>query len=306
MLIEITLSEDRANIFGDMKAIAKFCVSSNEESTETFKILFNIWEKVSVPLWNLCYWNDYSRCGHIVLNAARNINNTEVEAQLLAEMGYAYMEGEDYTSAKKYFQESLRQYQILQDFLAESRLLRYLGTLALLQDQEKAALNYYHQALEVLQARRNQIPNDYKLAMSEAELHNVMGNIYLNQENLTLSYQELSLSLEKYRAIGEQCRYFQAAPLLNLGRLYLKQEDYNQARQYYEECRFLCQEIGRTDMLAGVLLRLAELYEIEGKYEEALQFADESERIAGTKIISVRDHAALFKENLLLKIRMRS
>ncbi|MFB2978747.1 hypothetical protein [Microseira sp. BLCC-F43] len=63
---------------------------------------------MSGRLWFLSDCNDYFRCGN-----TRDVNNVEVQAQLLSELGWAYMEGEDFVHAQQYFQESLQKYQLL-------------------------------------------------------------------------------------------------------------------------------------------------------------------------------------------------
>ncbi|GET43563.1 tetratricopeptide repeat protein [Microseira wollei] len=308
MNIDLTLQEERANLFSDLSGFAKMCLSQDDESEDSFKLLFKVWEKVSGKLWFECYWNDYFRCGNIVLKAARHVNNVKVQAQLLSELGWAYMEGEDFVHAQQYFQESLQKYQLLKEFLKECRLLRYLGVLAHQQKQWETALEYYHQAREILNTKRNQIPIDDKLAFYEAELPNVIGCVYLDLRDFYASYQQFHISLKTYQILLEdypnmrsRYRYYQANPLLNLGQWHFLQGDYEQARRYYQDCLLLSKEISRNDTMATVLLSLAELAEVEGNKEEAIKLASESERVAGTEITSVRDRAALFKEKLLSK-----
>jgi tetratricopeptide (TPR) repeat protein len=136
----------------------------------------------------------------------------------------------------------------------------------------------------------------------------LLGCVYLDLQEFYESYHELHLSLENYHALLEnypnlktRYRYYQADPLLNLGRWHFLQGDYEQARQYYQECIQLSTEINRTDTMADVLLRLAEIAETEGNEEEAVNLASEAERVAGTEITSIRDRAARFKEKVLAK-----
>jgi tetratricopeptide (TPR) repeat protein len=98
-------------------------------------------------------------------------------------------------------------------------------------------------------------------------------------------------------------RYYLTDPLLNLGRWHFLQGDYEQARQYYQDCLQLSKDINRPDTEATALLRLAEVAEAEGKEEKALKLARKAESVAGTEIRSVRDRAALLKERLLGKTR---
>lgn len=224
MAIDLTLQEERANLFSNLSGLfAKMCLSQNDESEDSFKLLFNVWEKVSGQLWFECYWNDYFRCGNIVLKAARDVNNVEVQAQLLSELGYACMEGEDFVQAQQCFQESLQKYQLLKEFLNECKLLRYLGNLANRQKQYEIALEHYNQAGEILKAKRSQIPIDDQLAFYEAELPNVIGCVYLELRDFSASYQQFNLSLKNYQILLEdypnmrsRYRYYQAYPLINL------------------------------------------------------------------------------------------
>ncbi len=101
-----------------------------------------------------------------------------------------------------------------------------------------------------------------------------------------------------------QYRYYLASPLLNLGRWHFLKGNYKDARNKYQECLEFCREIKRTDTMAGVLLRLAELAEAEGNFREAIDWATEAENIAGTEIRKERDRAAILKEKLLLKVSL--
>ena len=309
MNIDLTLQEERANLFSDLNGFAEeMCLSQNDESEDLFKLLFEVWEKVSGQLWFECYWNDYFRCGKIVLKAARHINDVKIQAQLLGELGYACMEDEDFVQAQQCFQESLQKYQLLKEFSKECKLLRYLGNLANRQKQYEIALEHYNQAGEILKAKRSQIPIDDQLALHEAELPNVIGCVYLELRDFSASYQQFHFSLKKYQILLENypnmripSRYYQAAPLMNLGKWHFLQGDYEQARRYYQDCLLLSREISRNDTMATVLLSLAELAEVEGNKEEAIKLASESELVAGTEITSVREQAAIFKEKLLSK-----
>ncbi len=303
MSLNLTILEDRKNIIRKLQEIEILCILKNKESKNAFELLMKVWNKLSDTFWYSGYWHDYFRCCKIALNAANSLNDVAAQGKIFNELGWIYLEWEYYTFAQEYFEQSLHKFQLNDNTLGQCQSLRDLGITYYRQGLLDSALKCYSQALNIVIIESPKVPiyEQNKWTIYEAELHNVMGNLYLVQENFTASYHELYLSLDKYCAMGEQYCYYQAAPLLNLGRLYFKQGDYDQARQYYQKCFLICKNINRTDMLAGVLLRLAELGEIEGKYEEAIQLAGESERVAGTEIISVRDRAALLKEKLLSK-----
>lgn len=314
MNIDVTLSEDRANIFSDLRAIANHCLSTSKDRGKAFNLLYTIWENVSGDLWTFCYWSDYSRCGQIVLKVAKDVENIRIQAQLLGELGYTCLETGDFIRAQEYFQESLQTYQLLQDFHQESKLLRYLGNLYVQQGQSEIALEYYYRAREVLEANRHDEVVDTRLVHQEAELQNVMGCVYLDLQKFPESYQQLHLSLKSYHNLVENhhkpenfytnYRYYLADPLLNLGRWHFLSGDYPQARSYYQECLLFCQEINRNDTMSGVLISLAELAEAEGNLEAAIAHATEAEQVAGTEISPLRDRAACYKENLQAKLSL--
>jgi tetratricopeptide (TPR) repeat protein len=316
MNIDVTLLEDRANIFSDLRAIANHCLLRSKDSKKAFNLLYTIWENVSGDLWAFCYWSDYSRCGQIVLKVAREVENIQIQAQLLGELGYTCLETGDFAHAQQYFQESLQKYQLLQDFYRESTLFRYLGNLHLQQGQSEVALEYYQRAREVLEAHRHDSPMDARLAYQQAELQNVMGCVYLDLQKFPESYAHLHLSLKNYQDLIENYptsenyytnyRYYLADPLLNLGRWHFLSGDYSQARNYYQECLLFCQEINRNDTMSGVLLSLAELAEVEGNVDRAIELATEAEQVAGLEIKILRDRAACYKERLLTDAKFLS
>ena len=235
-------------------------------------------------------------------DVAKTMHNLSAQAQILGELGWVCMEWEDYTTASQYFAEALQHYQALQDDRCQCRMLRYLGVLSHRQQQLDAALDYYQQAWEIVKMNCDRVPFDDKWAFQAAELPNLTGCIYLDRQDFPSSHRDLTLSLENYRLLGQQWekyRYYQADPLLNLGRLYFRQGDRDRARKYYQDCLQLCQDISRPDTMAGVLLHLATLAEAEHNYTEAVRLTSESERIAGTEIPALREQAARFKERLL-------
>ncbi|MCL1464616.1 tetratricopeptide repeat protein [Argonema galeatum] len=304
--VDLTILEERTNLFSFLRDLYQICSGQNEESDRSFQLLYRVWEKTSGKLWFLGYWNDYFRCGNIVLKSAKAVNNMAIEAQLLSEMGWVCMEWEDFATTEKFFNESLHLYELLENPRGKCRLMRYLGVLSHRQQQLNSALEHYRRALEVVSANCTSSSANDNWAFHEAELPNVLGELYLELQDFSASYPELKQSLERYTSLINRYRYYQADPLLNLGRWHFLQGEYDRARQYYQDCLQLSQEISRPDTIAGVLLRLAELAEVEGKTEEALQLASEAERVAGTEIPSVREEAARFREKLLIKYSLNN
>ena len=298
---DLEIPQERVNILSFLRQTEIKCSRQNSESKRSFDLAYQVWEKVSEQLWFLGYWNDYFNCGNIVLKSAKAVGNSEIKAQLLSELGWVCMEWEEFAKAEKYFLESLQTYESIVDPKKQCRLLRYLGVLSYHQRKPDLALKYYRLALEIVTANcQKERPNE-TWAFNEAELPNVMGEFYLDLQDFPASYRELNLSLEKYRSLIHRYRYYQADPLLNLGRWHFLQGDFEKAEQYYQECVQLCQEISRPDTMAKALVNLAELAEARGKLEKAIELAAEAEQVAGIEVTSVRDRAARFREQLLSK-----
>lgn len=259
--------------------------------------VLELWEAASGEFWELGHWNDYLQCGTVAFGSAEARNNIAVQAGILNELGWAHMERKRFSEAHGSFKASLQKYRLVKNIGGQCRLLRDLGTLLLRQARLGSALKHYRKALEIVQRERAQARLSEQIIWihREAELHNLLGSLYLKLHEFPASGHELHLALNQYRSLGNSHRYYQAAPLLNLGRWYFLQGDYDTARKYYAECRQLSQALGRIDMVAGALLRLAEVAEAEGNREEALQLAREAERVSGTDIISMRERASRLK-----------
>ncbi|MFW9258913.1 tetratricopeptide repeat protein [Nostoc sp. CALU 546] len=304
-IVDLTIIEERANLFSFLQQCQKMCLPLNSQSERAFNLLYQSWEKTSGKLFFLCYWNDYFRCGNIVLRVAKSLDYVHKEAQLLSEIGWICMEWEDFITSQQYFNESLTKYQFVNDIKGECRLLRYLGVLSYRQNLLDFALNYYNQAWSILESNHQKYENDDKWDFQQAELANVIGCLHLELRNFEESYHQLDLSiknyyvlLEKYPELRDRNYYYLANPLLNLGKWHFLQQDYEQARRFYKESLKLSKEINRTDSMADVLILMAELAEIEGNKDEAIELASEAEVVAGIEILSVRDRAARLRERL--------
>ncbi len=308
MKIDINVYADRANAFSDLVNLAEACLGSKVDAKELFQLLYITWESVSLPMWMLCYWSDYLRCGSVVLQVAETLGETEVEAQLLAELGYAHMEMGNSNGAEQFFNRSLQRYRSLQDYLEECKLLRYLGNLALLQHAWQVAIDFYYQAWQNLEDHCFETTGN-KFLFHQAELANVIGEAYLGLTDWPQSDRYLNMSVNNYRLLlqnypesDKQYYYYLTNPLINLGQWHFRQGDYPKAAQYYQESLQISQQINRKDSWALALIRLTELAIAQGEIDQALALATQAEKVAGTKIPSLRDQAALYKSQLQLSI----
>jgi tetratricopeptide (TPR) repeat protein len=304
-LVDLSILEDRENLFSFLRD-CELCLLSNNENNHSFKILFQVWNKVGIQLYELGYWDNFKRCGNIALRMAKRQNDISAQAQILLEVGWVGMEEEYFDEAQKHFKKALQKFQLLEDVIGECRALRYLGVLFQRKFHLDSAQFYYRKALKIATEQRLKALscNQIEWLASEAEIHNILGSFYLKYWNFPASYRELYLSLEQYSYCSKkdsQYYYYQPAPLRNLGQWYFQQGNYKKAKQYYQDCYQLSQELKRTDMAAGVLIKLAEVAKAENNKEEFLRLTEKAKHIAGNELNVVRNRAAHLKEQVLGK-----
>jgi tetratricopeptide (TPR) repeat protein len=291
---------DRQNVLKHFEQLANYITQGNLERYDTFQFLVEYWDKVSEPLWYLGYWNDYYECADFILKCAQKINQNAAIAQVLNEMGWREMEEDRFRSAKQRFTEALKIYMANPDgIVGQCRTLRYLGTLYHRQRRFGSALKSYRKALRLIDENNKAVVESRQIASEEAEIHNVLGNLYLKLNDFNNCKSELLYSLEQYKwlhqtfnqKIGDFYLYYQAAPLLNLGRLYFATGEFSVARKHYNNCILLCQLIHRPDMEAGASIRLAELEEIDGNKDEVSRLIERAKILTQVQAHNVHERA---------------
>ncbi len=320
MNINLKSAEDRANLLSDLVEFQKACLSNSPESDRRFDQLLKIWDVTSEILWAHGYWNDYLKCGTIALDCATQLKKRDIEGRILNELGWAQMEQEEFDIAQRCFSDSLQVFEEIGDRVSQGQSLRYMGVLNFRRRYFGLALKCYQDALTIVQEELEILQEELKLKPldrrlnelnqrvlhQQAELHNVLGNLYLKLWNVNTSRQEFIAGLQGFRNLQKlyisptpsSYLYFQSVPLLNLGRVAMLSGRYRKAQHYFDRCYQLCERIDRPDTKAGVLFRMAELAKLQGKKKEAEEFAKEAENIAQEEMPSLRNRAKNFREQM--------
>ena len=305
--IDIHIVEERKNLSNLVRSLAEQCFLNDRDKERAFAMFLKVWEFCSGSFFFSCYWHEFSDLGHLAAKVARELNDISREAQALNELGWINMEWGHFDRAESYFMRAMQKYESLNDIRSQCRTLRYLGVLAYERKDLETAFSYYRNALEVTTNEQKKISREdgeiwNMWKFSEAELHNLLGIYYLDKLELSTSYQELQLAIALFRSIDDPSfEYYQADPLLNLGKWYSVQQDYLHAKQYYQESLDLSWKLHRTDTISRVLLLFAQIAEAEGDDPKAIALATEAEQTAGIEITVTREAAAQFKERLLQK-----
>ncbi len=320
MNINLKSAEDRDNLLSDLVKFQKACLSNSPESDRRFDQLLKIWDLTSEILWAHGYWNDYLKCGTIALDCATQLKKRDIEGRILNELGWAQMEQEEFEIAQRCFSDSLQVFEEIGDRISQGQSLRYLGVLHFRRRYFGLALKCYQDALTIVQEELEMVQDELKLKpldrrlnelnqrvlYQQAELHNLLGNLYFKLWNINTSRQEFIAGLQGFRNLQKlyisptpsSYLYFQSVPLLNLGRVAMLSGRYRKAQHYFDRCYQLCERIDRPDTKAGVLFRMAELAKLQGKKKEAEELAKEAENIAQEEMPSLRNRAKNFREQM--------
>ena len=305
--VDIHIVEERKNLSHLLRSLAEQCLVGDRDRDRAFAMFVKVWDFCSDSFFFSCYWHEFSDLGHLAARVTRELNEVWYEGQALNELGWVNMEWGNFDIAEVNFIRALQHYKSLNDIYRQCKTLRYLGVLAYERKDLETAFSYYRNALEVTTNEQKKISRDDgeiwdMWKCSEAELHNLLGIYYLDKRELSTSYQELQSSIALFRSIDDPFyEYYQADPLLNVGKWYFVQQDYPHAKQYYQESLDLSRKLHRTDTISRVLLLFAEVAEAEGDDRKAIKLATEAEKTAGTEIALTREAAAQFKERLLQK-----
>lgn len=293
--------EERENLFCLLQQLFN-TYSQQSNSLMVFDELFKLWKNVGVPLFEWGYWSDFEKCGKVVFNYAKTVNNIPAQAQVLNELGWVYMEWENFVFAQKYFDDSLQLYKSINDDKGQCKMWRYLGVLSHRQNQFNLALDYYLKAWRIVDTKIYEASTDRTWAFQEAELHNIFGETYLELQEFQRSYISLSKSIDQYKKLidfdSKTYQYYLTDPLINLGRWYFFNDNYLYAKDYFYQCIQLSKDINRPDTEAKALFCLAELSNAEGDYNNAINLLSDAEKISGIDIRNIRELAAKLKENL--------
>lgn len=202
------------------------------------------------------------------LSAAQEIKNDSAIALTYHNLAGIYRAQGDFKLALKYYFNSLTILEKLKDIDSLVKAYNGIGIIYQEQGDNLTALKYYQRSLKIL----GHTVDESEIAFV---LH-LMGAAYraMGQNELALSYYCESLALsEKNR---EQIRI--ATTLFNMGNTYTVLGHYEQAEKSYRQS--LANATTDLPLQTQIWNGLAELYETQNKYEQALEFSQKSIELA--------------------------
>ncbi len=145
------------------------------------------------------------------------------------------------------------------------------------------ALENYEQSLHMSTA----IHGDDRPHPDIAESLNNLGSAYARQGKLGIALEKHERSLEMYLAIHGHGKPAIAMSLSDIGRVYHKQKKLNQAAKFLEQSLEMLRTVFAQNTLhplvSKVLCYLAEVYEAQGRKDEALAIRERNQQNNETK-----------------------
>jgi serine phosphatase RsbU (regulator of sigma subunit) len=247
--------------------------------------------------------------GSKALELSRKLNFRKGEAYALKYLGMAYFVHAEYEPSAHYFQDALEIFEKIKDRKGTANMLSNLGVILSNTGNDAKALEQYLKALDIseeindsvrlvtvliniglvysksdvtvekardyyLRALQVSEKLDYQLAIGTVTVD--LGELFLAKGDYkeALSYFERSLMAYKKAGAGNT-----SYTLINIGKIYALNKDYNNALKYQEEAYRIAMENNSKLEMGQALLGLANTYVKKGDSQNALKYFKQSEQI---------------------------
>ncbi len=244
------------------------------------------------------------KCWEKALEMGRDLQNDQVQAKSLMNIGTAYSVQKEWNKALKFFHQGLEIEKKLGDDASIAEALMKIGDMFFALDQWENARNYYRQSIETFSeddGNKARILLNLGLALfHEGDwresskyyeeslmlfkkledidgMSAVLANLGITARNLgnweeAIRYYKQSLEIDKQR--GDQagagtCLLDTGVALEILGKV-------KEAINYYQQSLTIFREVGDEKAIATCLLNIGNAFQILKKWNKALQFYEQS------------------------------
>jgi len=204
-----------------------------------------------------------------VLEIARKDGDRRAESVALANLGGIYSDLGDNRRAIQCQEQSLAIKSEIGDRHAQIASLNNLANAYRNLGHARRAFEYYNQALQIAREMGDR--------RGEAFALNNMGSTYSNLGDMQRALEHHEQALEIFREVGD--RRSQGDCLTNLGFIYMSRHDTGRAMEYCEQALAIDREVGDMLGLALDSFNMANLLAQQGRFREALSYAEESASI---------------------------
>jgi len=220
------------------------------------------------------------------LNSARQIATAAQVPKVLSNLGYLYMEQEDYAQADAQFHQTLKIYRSANNQREESRVLLNLGVVQQRQGNHDQALTLFRQSLDLATATKIV---DVEIAAREG-----IGVVLTAQSRFDDALKALDKGLVIARVTQDKMR--QTELLWRTAQTYQQMQDYARAEQLAQDAVALARAMYLPKLTFLATATLGDAYAANNKTELAIQTLKDS--IA--ELETLRDRVAGREEGLQL------
>ena len=234
------------------------------------EIDISCWNDIGTAYLSLGEYNKTIQANNNSLNIAKEIGDSQGEADALGNLGIAYYYLGQQERAITFLQQQIELAKIIGDNLGFSNGLGSLAQIYSDQGQYSEAIDFFKQSLFISR----------KIGHSQGERSN-LGNLGIVYRNLGLykqaiEFHEQSLSISKKL----YDRQHEGNDLGNIGNIYLLLGEYEKALKIYQERLVIAQEIGDVKGESDVIGNLGNLYYYQENYEKAFNLYQKSLEIS--------------------------
>ncbi|GJL77674.1 MAG: hypothetical protein NPINA01_06630 [Nitrospinaceae bacterium] len=181
---------------------------------------------------------------------------------------------EDYPKAIQYQEELVKRAEQKEDPEERAEALYFLGILYSRAENYPVAVEHLHEALAIYE--------QYEILDRLAENYSTLGIVEENSLDFDKALEAFTASLALNEEIGEDLN--QGRELRRIGRIYyLRLNQYEQAKQYFQQAYQLFQELQHTEQKVETLLELGLVSEKQGDFTQSLKFYQQAQTLASAE-----------------------
>ncbi|MBK9247463.1 MAG: tetratricopeptide repeat protein [Ignavibacteria bacterium] len=212
-------------------------------------------------LWRQGQINEALQYGNQAILHAKEINNLEIQAAALNDLGCIYSKKSDYFTSIKYFKDAIEYYEKVGNIETVNVVSLNIGSAYMLLSDYTLALAHYMKALTYFENSNTR------------QLAGLLGNIgvlfmYLLDYSSALEYYNKSLYLTRKLELKE----LEASMLGNIAAIYTHTLDYQIALEYFKEATIIFESVGNTFNIANSHASLGAIYYFLLDFQNSLTF----------------------------------